>query len=81
MQGKNMTRPLLIRASIQQSLALGHIADDDGRFAWVMCRKGLQEACGVKFKSGDRPLFKVTVEYIEEDIDRLNRQAAGEPQG
>ena len=77
-----MAKPLYIRALIQQSLALGHLADDDGRFAWVMCRKGLQAACGQKFKGGDKPLLRVTVEVVSDDdeLDAFVRQAAGEPQ-
>ena len=76
-----MAKPIFVRASIQQSLALGHLAQDDGRFAWVMCRKGLQEACGQKFKSGDKPLLKVTVEVVsdDEELEAFVRQAAGEP--
>lgn len=76
-----MAKPLFVRALIQQSLALGHLAQDDGRFAWVMCRKGLQEACGHKFKSGDKPLLKVTVEVVsdDEELEAFVRQAAGEP--
>lgn len=75
-----MAKPIYIRALIQHSLALGHLAQDDGRFAWVMCRKGLQEACGQKFKSGDKPLLKVTVEVVSEDeeLEDFIRQAAGE---
>ena len=75
-----MSKPIYIRASIQQSLALGYMASDDGSFAWVMCRKGLQAACGRKFKGGDKPLLKVTVEYVDEEGERLSKQAAGEPQ-
>ena len=74
-----MSKPIYIRAKIQQSLALGHIADDGGAFAWVMCRKGLQEAAGQKFKSGDTPPLKVTVEYVDEEARELSKRAAGEP--
>jgi len=71
--------PLLLRAKVQHHLVLAHIAEDDGQFAFVLCRRGLERAAGRRFKAGDRPLLKVTIEVIDEEAEQLNRQAAGEP--
>lgn len=72
--------PLLLRARIQRHLALAHLAHDDGQFAFVLCRAGIERATGVKFRPGDKPLLRVTIEIVDEEGEQLSRMAAGEPQ-
>jgi hypothetical protein len=76
--GDHMT-PLTLRAKVQRHLVLAHIAEDDGQFAFVLCRAGLERAAGQRFKPGDKPLLRVTIEVIDEEAEKLSRMAAGEP--
>lgn len=63
------TKPLLLKARIQRHLALAYLAEDDGEFAFVLCRRGLEKAIGKRLKGGQKVMLKVSIELLDEGVD------------
>lgn len=59
--------PIEIRVKIQRHLALANLADDDGRFAFVLCRRGFEQLIGRRTKIGDEIQVEVTAKMVERD--------------
>ena len=61
---------MVIRVRIQHQLAVGNIASDDGKFIFVICRRGLEQLLGERLKTGGEYLVKFhgeTLMVISED--------------
>lgn len=43
-----------IICTVQHSLVTGHRAEDGGEFVFVLCRRGMEDAMGMKFPIGSR---------------------------
>jgi hypothetical protein len=44
---------MILRVKIQESLAVGWRADDDGEFVFVICRSGFEKTLGKECKTGE----------------------------
>jgi len=71
--------PLILVARVQRHLVLAHRDTDDGLFAFVLCKQGIEEAIGERLRRDTKVKLRVTIELIDEEGEQLNRQAAGEP--
>ena len=60
---------MILKVKIQQALAIAHIASDDGEFAFVLCRRGLQQLVGERFKTGETVLIEVEAKVKHENDD------------
>jgi len=71
--------PLILVARVQRHLVLAHRDTDDGLFAFVLCKQGIEAAIGQRLQRDTQVRLKVTIELINDEGEQLNRQAAGEP--
>ena len=56
-----------IRIKIQRHLAVGHLAEDDGTFVFVICRRGLEWLLDERLKSGEDYLVEITGKKLTEE--------------
>lgn len=49
-----------IKCKIQHSLVVSHMAEDDGNFVFVICRRGFEKTLGRRCKVGDTVIVDVT---------------------
>lgn len=55
-----------LKVKIQRHLALAHLAEDDGEFAFVLCRRGLEKLVGRRLNAGETVVVEVTGELIDD---------------
>lgn len=53
-----------IICTTQYALITAHRAEDSGEFVFVMCRRGIEEAMGMKFPIGSQFLIELTGDFI-----------------
>lgn len=57
--------PIKLNCFIQKNLVLAHLAEDNGEFAFILCREGLEMALGKRLKVRDRITIDVDIKLSE----------------
>ena len=57
--------PLRIKLRIQPTLVTGHLAEDNGNFVFVLCRRGVQQMLGQKLKVGSQYVVEIKGRILE----------------
>jgi hypothetical protein len=62
--GDTKSNEAIVKVKIQRSLAIGHLADDDGDWVFALCKRGVQGLVGRRLMAGE----EITVRFICEEI-------------